>query len=108
MKSYETLPLNQVPNEVFDEVLHDVANVTIGFARLDQKTRDVELLGSGTLITAGQTRAILTAQHVAKELPKEGRIGLILDSHRQTPPIDATALHVAFSDRGASDISGPD
>ena len=104
----EPMPLDQLPADLFERVLYDVANFTIGFARLDRDTHDVHLIGSGTLVAAGGKRAILTAQHVVQALPKSGRIGLILGEHRQTPSIDAAATHVSFSDRGSVVSDGPD
>jgi hypothetical protein len=49
---------------------------TIGFVRIGGNGR--ALLGSGTLLAVGQTRAALTAAAVLDCLPEDGRLGIVL------------------------------
>lgn len=51
-----------------------------------------QLLGSGTLVSIGSTRAILTADHVLEALPKTGYVGLIFPSRFDNSPQAAPRL----------------
>jgi hypothetical protein len=54
--------------------------------------RSADLVGSGTLVQAGETRAILTAQHVVDALPSSGQLGLILSNAPGGPSIGVNTL----------------
>jgi hypothetical protein len=85
-------------------------NYTIGFLRLhsNETAEDATLLGSGVLVKINGIRAILTAQHVVKVLPRQGKIGLALSNKKETSNIDASFLNIVEIERGNSDETGPD
>lgn len=68
----------------------------------------VDLQGSGVLVSAGGTRAILTAQHVLKTLPRSGRIPLFLQRTGEPHSIDTAGLAFLDIARGREDHVGPD
>jgi hypothetical protein len=78
------------------------------------KPEDVRLAGSGTLITVGGVRAILTAAHVLSNLPADHIIGLILptrlDSKQLRPllTIDMRTARMISIAKGADHSLGPD
>lgn len=110
MTSSDLTPLSEIPDAVMSDVLYHVATFTIGFLRpAGHDPRDTELLGTGTIVKAGQVRAILTAHHVVEKLPKRGRVRVaILDRSHQVTSLDASALQVSFEDRGSIAAEGPD
>jgi hypothetical protein len=65
-------------------------------------------LGSGVLVSVGQQRAILTADHVVHGLPTTGRIGLFLGRTSQPHTIDTRGISAGKIARGAQDSVGPD
>ncbi len=70
--------------------------------------QDAFLLGSGTLVAVGETRAILTAHHVIRVLPRDRRLGLLLSPTLQQHTIDTQGLAFLEIDRGTDDSTGPD
>lgn len=56
-----------------------MAAYTIGFARLEVRDRveDAVGAGSGTLVSVGKVRGILTAAHVLTNLPDQGEVGIV-------------------------------
>ena len=52
------------------------------------------LLGSGTLVSVGSIRAVLTAHHVVSILPSEGRLGLILGPHYSSTLLIYKVSHI--------------
>jgi len=72
------MPLEEVtiPTE---KIANEIANYTIGFAKLTVRDRVEDALcsGSGTLVFAGRVFGILTAAHVLSELPESGEVGLV-------------------------------
>ncbi len=106
----EFLPMTEIPDALFDEIVQDLAAYSIGFLRVENTPRgpDASLLGSGTLVAVGNIRAILTAHHVVRILPRIGRIGLILSSTAQQYTVDTQGLTFLEIDRGTDDSAGPD
>ena len=66
------------------------------------------LLGSGTLVSVGSIRAVLTAHHVVSILPSEGRLGLILGPSLQRHTVDIQGLTYLKIAHGANAADGPD
>lgn len=56
-----------------------MAAYTIGFAKLEvrDKVEDAAGAGSGTLVSVGKVRGILTAAHVLAHLPDNGEVGIV-------------------------------
>ncbi len=82
----------------------------MGFVLLDENT--ARFCGSGTLVSIGETKAILTAGHVLGALPQTGRIGLALPT-RYEPTVGSECLlmeHVTrvYFGRGENGSDGPD
>ena len=81
-----------------------------GFVKLEDNT--ARLGGSGTLVSIGGTKAILTAGHVLDDLPQKGRIGLLLPT-RFGPTLGNVSFqmdHVKreYLGRGENRSDGPD
>jgi len=106
----EVIQLRELPYSLIDGAKEDIAPFVVGFCRIEvtRKERYPVLLGSGTLIKAGDRRAILTAEHVIRELPKEGRLGLLLEPTRHESTIDLNGVSYLAVARGKVDADGPD
>lgn len=102
--------VKDLPRALVDAAVKDLAQYTIAFLHIKNVVdgQQVDLLGSGVLVSVGNTRAILTAHHVVQVLPRTGRLGLLLERTREPHSIDtqgATFLEIA---RGTQDSVGPD
>src|ERR1700694_2331964 len=89
-----------------------IGQFSVGFVKIVGDEDDAVIAGAGTLVTAGDRAAILTADHVLAGLPKRGAVGLVFPQtgqpqlHRPLLTIDATQkLTVAPA---SYDSSGPD
>jgi len=110
MLQTEEVPIRHLPDSLLEAVALHLAQYSIGFLRIEDTPRgqDAILLGSGTLVTTGSTRAILTAHHVLQVLPKHGRVGLILSPTLHQHTVDTQALVYREIARGTIDAEGPD
>ena len=110
MINIEEIPLVEIPEKIIGSASQDVAEYSVGFVRVvkSKSGEDAILVGSGTLISIGSTRAILTANHVLKALPKEGRLGLILSPSVQQQTVDIHGLLYLKIDQGTIESEGPD
>ena len=104
------VPITELSETLLAEVTQDLARYSIGFLGIEDTPRgqNARLLGSGTLVTAGKTHAILTAHHVIQVLPKKGRLGLILAPTLHQHTVDTNALVYKEIARGVVDSDGPD
>jgi hypothetical protein len=68
-----------------------------------------QLLGSGTLVSAGKSRAILTAHHVLSVLPKQKeRLVVLLERTDEPHSLDMKDLRFIEIAKGTNDRVGPD
>lgn len=102
--------LPDIPEQLQSSVNELLWNYTVGILRLEKtpKGLDPVLSGSGTLVNINGIYAILTAYHVIKCLPKEGRLGLILSKNLEQTTIDIKGLHYLKIGEGPDLSSGPD
>jgi hypothetical protein len=110
MPPFEELPLAELPDSVFEAATRELANFNVGFLRVENTPQglDAVLLGSGTLVSIGAIRAVLTAHHVVSILPTTGRLGLILGPTLQQNTVDTQGLTYLKIARGTIDSDGPD
>jgi hypothetical protein len=111
MDNVEELRIGNLPEVVIEAAARDVADFSIGFLNVKnppQKSDDVRLLASGTLVSVGAVCAILTAHHVLSVLPRSGRLGLILSPTAQQHTVDTQGLAFVEIARGRIDSEGPD
>lgn len=111
MENMSDFILNKdLPRTLVDDVIKDVAQYTIAFLRVQNAAnrQQADLLGSGVLVSVGETRAILTAHHVVQVLPKTGRLGLLLERTSQPHTIDTQGVAFLEIARGTRDSLGPD
>lgn len=110
MTTIEEMPLGELPEGVIEAAATDLADYSVGFLRVESTPRgqDAVLLGSGTLVSIGSIRAILTAHHVMSILPSTGRLGLILERTPQQHTVDTQGLTYLKIARGVTDADGPD
>lgn len=110
MPTIEEIPIRELPQQVIESAARDVAEYSIGFARVEgsRSGQDAVLLGSGTLVSIGAIHAVLTAHHVVSILPRTGRLGLIISPTLQQPTIDTQELFYLQIDRGTIESDGPD
>lgn len=110
MPPIEELPLGELPKAVIAAAAQDLADYSVGFLRVESTPRgqDALLLGSGTLVSIGSIRAVLTAHHVVSILPTTGRLGIILGPTLQQHTVNTQALTYLKIARGAIDADGPD
>ncbi|MEK6590523.1 MAG: hypothetical protein AABZ11_07570 [Nitrospinota bacterium] len=102
--------IKDLPHALFDDVIKDLAQYTIAFLRVQNvaQSQQVDLLGSGVLVSVGKTRAILTAHHVVHVLPRTRRLGLLLGRTDQPHTIDTQGTAFLKIARGTQDSLGPD
>lgn len=92
----------------------DLTDFSVGFSKgfPSQNPTEVQLAGSGTLVSAGGIRAILTAAHVISNLPDSGDVGLIVPTRRggyhPLAIIDMQHVQKVFIAKGSDDSQGPD
>src|SRR5262245_54082070 len=85
--------LMDVPRPILEEAAIRQSHFTVGFVRHGKGDEPkLQLLGSGVLVLAGKRHAILTAHHVWETLPRDGRLGLFLESTDHPPTIDTQGL----------------
>jgi hypothetical protein len=66
---------------IVEMVAPDLTDLTVGFVKAIEKSKgdyDGILAGSGVLVTGNGRHAILTADHVCKNLPDVGPVGLVM------------------------------
>ncbi|HET9216647.1 MAG TPA: hypothetical protein VFR18_06695 [Terriglobia bacterium] len=99
-----------LPQSLLSNIVEQLREFSVGFTRAVPAYRDrrVELIGSGTLVKAGDRYAILTAHHVLEDFPRGPRLGLLLDSANQMTSIDQHGLRFLDIARGRDDSEGPD
>lgn len=97
-----------------EQISQEIANFTIGFAKLivRDNIEDAIGAGSGTLAVLGQVHGVLTAAHVLDSLPNTGPVGLVRylneNGRYQKQTIDmagATKLVIRAEEFG---MNGPD
>ena len=110
MSTNEEIPLGELPEKVIESAAGDVTGYCIGFVRVEETRngQDAVLLGSGTLVSIGAIRAVLTAHHVVSILPRTGRLCLILSPALQQHTIETQGLVYLPIARGTIDSDGPD
>ena len=110
MVSEEIIQLGNLPSELIDAAMCEIRPYIVGFCtRKETPSGSVpQLQGSGTLIQVAGRYAILTAEHVVRELPKTGRLGLLLQPSRHDFTIDTNGLRYVSIARGDIDSEGPD
>lgn len=106
----EFVKVTDLPASLMDGIVCDLAAYSIGFLRLQDTSQgqDAFLLGSGTLVEIGSTRAILTAHHVIQVLTQRGRLGILLSPTLQPHTIDTQGVTYLKIARGDVDSTGPD
>jgi hypothetical protein len=110
MPPVQKLSLGDLPEGVINAAARDLAQYSIGFLRVESTPRgqDAVLLGSGTLVSVGSKRAVLTAHHVLSVLPRTGRVGLVISTSVQQHTVDTQGLTYLQIARGTKDVDGPD
>jgi hypothetical protein len=108
-----TLP-KTVAMPLIETVLGDITDISVGFSKIvpSQNPAEVQLAGSGTLVSAGGVRAILTAAHVVSNLPDSGDVGLIAPlrggGYHAPVIIDMQHVQKILVAKGSDDSQGPD
>lgn len=99
-----------IPEAVRSSIVTQLRDFSIGFTRATPATpsQRVGLIGSGTLVKAGDRYAILTAHHVVEVLPRTGRLGVLLESSNHMTSLDTGGLRFLTIARGTDDSVGPD
>jgi hypothetical protein len=104
----ELIFVKDLPPGLTSEVFETIGFFTIAFLRINETDGLPSLLGSGVLVSFGNTRAILTADHVVKALPILGRVTLFLDRTSQPHSVDVTGLVPVTIGKGSDKRIGPD
>ena len=101
-----------LPDNLIDSICDHLSHFSVAVLRIftDDKMEQIKLIGSGTLVTVNNCPAILTAEHVLKELKKSDQLGLLTsfkgNPHRYKFSINHIILHKIA--RGDDDSKGPD
>jgi len=111
-------PTGTIPIDygMLKEVASDLSNYSVSFVEFyeDSDQEYGDLKGSGTLVLVEGKHAILTADHVIKELQRSREIGIILGSmvrpqrHRFTIDMESELIEVISIARGNIESIGPD
>ena len=101
------IQIQDLPGTLMHKIVERLGQHTVGFLRFQTRSGPPELLGSGVLVSAGNIRAILTAQHVIEALPVTERLGLLLERTNQPQNIDRDGVALLKIGRGRNDL-GPD
>jgi hypothetical protein len=105
----DQIRLMDVPRPVLEAAAIRQSHFTVGFVAHGKSGQPkLQLLGSGVLVVAGKQHAILTAHHVWQILPRDGRLGLFLESTDHPPTIDTKGLGFVEIARGTDETLGPD
>ena len=101
--------IEDLPQPLVDKAIRSLDRYTIGFLRIDNSGGPHQLLGSGVLVSVGDTRAILTAHHVIEVLPETARLSILLEGNKSQPPtIPRLGVEFLKIARGTQDSVGPD
>ena len=102
--------MRDIPKDVVDAIGETIRFYTVAFADYvtHRGTVAPRLFGSGTLISAAGSRAIMTAAHVMDVLPRTGRIGVFLTPGSAPESIDAASVARISLPRGEAESTGPD
>ncbi len=106
----EMILIGDLPGDLVAGVGRDLAEHTVAFLDVEEAAmaRQEDLRGSGILVAVEGTRAILTAQHVVRLLPRSGRLGLFPGQTNTPHTIDTDGIAFLEIARGARDALGPD
>jgi hypothetical protein len=104
------ISLGELPQVLIDAIVQHLTDYSVGFVRVEDTPtgETASLLGSGTLVSAGSKRAVLTAHHVVSILPKTGCLGLILKASQHRDTVDTQGLTYLKIAQGQTDAEGPD
>ena len=99
-----------LPDSLLEAVTQELWHYSVGFhfVRDSPTGAGAGLGGSGTLVSIGNTRAILTAHHVVERLPRTGRLGILLGKTSEPESVDTAGLNFLQIAQGPHDYSGPD
>ncbi len=102
--------ITEIPEGIFKSATEHLWQFTVGFVAVERKGKveEATLRGSGILVKAKGTCAFLTAEHVIGNLPREGRLGLILSTKAEQTSIDISGVHYLRIERGRDPRAGPD
>lgn len=102
--------ITDISREVLKSVTEYLWHFTVGFVAVERKAKKEEasLRGSGILVKANDTYAFLTADHVIDNLPRHGRLGLILSAKAEQTTIDIAGIEYRRIARGPDPKAGPD
>ena len=103
MNSYDALK---------SDITERLSDYPIAFIKFEENGQKAYLAGSGTLVSVGDTKAILTADHVLRVLPDTGNVGLGLPT-RFGPRLHSTQVPMCISEKmhvgkGDEEAKGPD
>ena len=108
----EQLHIKDLPGTTIDCACDDVAQFTVGLQRLvgEEKTEDIHLIGTGTLVTIGGKHGVLTADHVLAELKGGDRLVLLssFSGALRRHKFDQLYLQIHRIARGPVECEGPD
>lgn len=100
-----------LPPLLVDKITKRLGLHTVLFIRVNTQEIYPEPMGCGVLVSAGNTRAILTAYHVVQAidaLPANERLGVLLEGTNQLQTIDRNGIQSLKIARGKNDLNGPD
>jgi len=110
MSATKERSITEITEELLKSATEHLWQFTVGFVAVERKGKveEATLRGSGILVKANGTYAFLTAEHVIDNLPREGRLGLILSTKAEQTTIDISGIDYLRIDRGQDARAGPD
>jgi hypothetical protein len=110
MSSQQFISIMSLPDSLLEETFEIVNSFSTPLLKLNPRgqTSNNPLIGSGTLITIGRQRGMLTAQHVAHELNGDFELGLPITKIENRFTIPGDRLDILEIATPATPSEGPD
>ena len=107
---FQTIRITDIPIDIIEEVSKQISHYLVGIVKIQETSasEDAILIGSGTLVKICNTFGILTANHVIKEVPSQGEIGLILSERLHRYTIQSELVGRIEIAKGSIQSEGPD
>jgi hypothetical protein len=106
----EIIAAGDLPAQLIEAIGTNIRPFTITFVQFDESRPEVtpSPLGSGVLVSAGRSKAILTANHVLKKLPRDRRLCVFLGKTNTPHTLDIRGLDFREIAQGKTEADGPD
>ncbi len=106
-----TIPMSEIPNSFIEKCkarLEPYTTTLIKMCRKHQHKYEINQIGSGTFVKIGNLHAILTANHVSRELDDDCDLGMTLQEAEHRPVFQRSLLKIIPVGVSSDEAIGPD